>query len=105
MQEMSKKCVKKITSKPGLGTSGPGSGLLILIVQPGSWVLDLNSQHLTFVILVDFYDFKISCWRSVQQGLVFCYFYKFCDAYGILFIPWKLYSTWKRLRNSTMIDI
>ena len=42
MQEMSKKCVKKITSKPGLETSG----LLILILQPGSWVLDLNSQVL-----------------------------------------------------------
>ena len=46
MQEMSKKCVKKITSKPGLETSGPGCGLLILILQPGSWVLDLNSQVL-----------------------------------------------------------
>ena len=46
MQEMSKKCVKKITFKPGLETSGPGCGLLILTLQPGSWVLDLNSQVL-----------------------------------------------------------
>ena len=46
MQEMFKKSVKKITSKSELETSGPGSGLLILILQPGSWVLDLNSRIL-----------------------------------------------------------